>query len=167
MSRGEVYISRELKGKRDELKAVEHVQQVISKVEAVGMVRLFSVRHEFPTEWAMFQSRTPGANQRYELALNLGPEHYPFWSIGRLEALKQVELFVRKEVDVRYESGGGVKQGTLKTDPSLGGMLRAQLADVQLKQPDGKLAAKPTGELRLFLDDKALGDLWIAVTWSG
>ena len=74
-------------------KAVEHVQQLISKAEAAGMVRLFSVRHEFPTEWAKFQSQTPGANQRYELTLNLRPEHYPFWSQGRLNKVTRVEIY--------------------------------------------------------------------------
>ena len=80
---------------RDSLrqKAVEHVQQLISKAEAVGMVRLFSVRHEFPSEWAKFQSQQPAANQRHKLTLVLRPEHYPFWSRGRLNKVTGVEIY--------------------------------------------------------------------------
>jgi hypothetical protein len=61
----------------------------------VGSARLFSVRQEFPTEWAQFQTQTPGANQRFELTLNLRPEHYPFWSQGHLKAVKSLDRLAR------------------------------------------------------------------------
>src|SRR3712207_8581263 len=49
----------------------------------------------FPTEWAKFQSQTPDTNQRFELRLNLRAEHYPFWSHGRLNSVKRVDLLAR------------------------------------------------------------------------
>ena len=125
---------------RDSLrqKAVEHVQQLISKAEAVGMVRLFSVRHEFPSEWAKFQSQQPAANQRHKLTLVLRPEHYPFWSRGRLNKVTGVEIYARSR---------------------LGNLLRGPLVS--------GLPAKPDATLDLFFDDPEMSDLWIAVAWSG
>lgn len=69
------------------------------EAQAVGSVRLFSVRHEFPTEWAKFQGQTPGANQRFELVRNLRDEHYPFWSQGCLNSVERVDILARSTKD--------------------------------------------------------------------
>ena len=50
--------------------AMDNLKTAIDEAQAAGSVRLFSVRHEFPTEWAKFQSQTPAPDQRFELALN-------------------------------------------------------------------------------------------------
>lgn len=39
--------------------AIAQVKDLTKAAQAVGSVRLFSVRHEFSTEWANFQSQTP------------------------------------------------------------------------------------------------------------
>src|ERR1700740_295593 len=44
-------------------------------VRQIAPVRLFSVRHEFPNEWAKFKSGK-------DLEIALKPEHYPFWTRG-------------------------------------------------------------------------------------
>src|SRR5262249_30051510 len=60
--------------------AIANLKNRIREAQALGLVRLFSVRTEFPTEWAVFQGQTPDAGQRFKLSVNLRPEHYPFWS---------------------------------------------------------------------------------------
>jgi hypothetical protein len=149
--------------------AIAHVKDLIKGAQAVGTVRLFSVRHEFPTEWAKFQSQTPAANQRYELALNLREEHYPFWSQGRLDSVARVDILARstKESvpslvvsDNADQNDGTAKQDSLVKDTTLGNLLVGKLVNIALPE-------KPTGDLKLFFDDKAMADLWIAVTWSG
>jgi hypothetical protein len=75
--------------------AMDHLKTLIEEAQAAGAVRLFSVRYDFPTEWAKFQSQTPDTNQRFELRLNLRAEHYPFWSHGRLNSVKRVDLLAR------------------------------------------------------------------------
>jgi len=57
-----------------------HLNEQIEQAMALGCMQLLSVRHDFPTEWARFQTATPPANHRFELKLVLRPEHYPFWS---------------------------------------------------------------------------------------
>ncbi len=147
--------------------AVKNLKDAIEAAQVAGSVRLFSVRHEFPTEWAKFQSQTPAPSQRFELALNLRPEHYPFWSQGRLNSVVRVEILARStqapipgSVDIfkNLDENDLTKKGTLTKDAALGNLLRGPLTD--------GLPAKPIGQLRLFFDVNALNDLWIAVTWS-
>jgi hypothetical protein len=75
--------------------SIAHVKELIKNAQAAGSVRLFSVRNEFQTEWSKFQNKTPGNNQRFELTLNLRPEHYPFWSQGHLNNVVRVDILAR------------------------------------------------------------------------
>ncbi|MBE0466281.1 MAG: insecticidal toxin protein [Candidatus Desulforudis sp.] len=149
--------------------AVAHVKKLITEAQAAGSVRLFSVRHEFPTEWAKFQSQASVPGQRFELTLNLQEEHYPFWSRGRLNSVTRVDILARSTVapvpgsmdvaDKADKNDGTAEKDSLVKDAALGDLLVGKLANVGLP-------AKPVGELKLFLDAKAISDLWIAVTWS-
>jgi hypothetical protein len=137
----------------------------IDDAQAAGSVRMFSMRHEFPTEWAKFQRQTPGANQRFELTLNLRDEHYPFWSQGRLKSVKRVDILARggkaslEVSDKPDRNDAAAKKDSLVKDPAFGNLLVGKLSDVALP-------TKPVGELKLFFDDKAMENLWIAVTWG-
>ena len=155
--------------------ALDNLKESFDAAQGAGSVRLFSLQHEFPNEWAKFQSQTPAANQRFELTLNLRDEHYPFWSHGRLNSVKRVDILalssatpIPGRMDIFQSAGPDeAKKGTLVKDATLGNLLVGQLTDLGLKQPDGELTQKPTGELTLFFENKAVRDLWIAVTWSG
>lgn len=149
--------------------AIAHVNELITEAKAAGSVRLFSVRHEFPTEWVRFQSQTPAANQRFELALNLRAEHYPFWSQGRLNSVMRVDVIVKSTedpapgsidvADKADKNDATAKQDTIGKDSSLGGLLVGKLTNMDL--PD-----RPDGELKLFFDTNEMADVWIAATWS-
>jgi hypothetical protein len=152
---------------KDAAKAL--ISQQIGEAEATGMAHLFSVRHEFPDAWTKFLNETPGANRRYALTLDLREEHYPYWSKGRLNSVKRVEVMARstqKPVPDRMDvfenvvisQANNPKKGTLTKDDSLGGLLSGALTS--------GLPTKPDGQLELFFDNKALADLWIVVTWS-
>ena len=131
--------------------------------QAAGSVRLFSVRHEFPTEWARFQRQEPDAGGRTPLTFTLRPEHYPFWSAGRLETTTQVRVAARGPgatltvVDAADTS----RTDVLAKDASLG-LITGPLAAVR---PLAGGAA--TGEFRVLLSEPALDDVWIAVQWGG
>jgi hypothetical protein len=140
--------------------AVDNLKVAITEAQAAGSVRLFSVRHEFPTEWAKFQRQSPNVNQRYEIALTLREEHYPFWSKGKLDSVARVDLFARSEknqlnvFDILNNQDGLVKTNSFKD------LLVGKLNKIPLP-------GNPVGELKLFFGDKTMTDLWIAVTWSG
>jgi hypothetical protein len=146
--------------------AIEHVNEFIKGAQAVGPIRLFSVRHEFPTEWAKFQSPTP-EGARAELKINLRPEHYPFWSQGRLESVVRVDVLalstqdpVPSSVDVADKEDATAKKDPLVKTPSLGNLLVGKLVNIV------NMPAKPIGEFKLYVDTNEISDLWIAVTWN-
>ena len=63
--------------------AVKNLQALINSAQTVGSVRLLSVRHEFPNEWAKFRNVTiDGTTPTARLSLTLLPQHYPFWAQG-------------------------------------------------------------------------------------
>ena len=150
--------------------AVANLKTRIEEAQAAGSVRLFSVRHEFPTEWAKFK-RVPllgFAIHAAELRLNLREEHYPFWSQGKLEAVKRVEAIAKNakgEVKVYYEPNGPVK-AMLTKDKSLGSLWRGQLPNLMVKQPNGEVTEKPTGQITLYFDDNSMEDIWLALAWG-
>jgi hypothetical protein len=60
-------------------------------------VRLFSLKHEFSSEWYKFLNPSGGADQ--EFVMELKPEHYPFFLRKNMNALKikKLELFLESE----------------------------------------------------------------------
>jgi Tc toxin complex TcA C-terminal TcB-binding domain len=154
--------------------AIANLGTLMDEAQAAGSVRLFSVRHEFPTEWAKFQSQPPVANQRFELALILRPEHYPFWSQSHLQSAKRLDLLARsgKEVtpatldvfDRAAQDDPAAKKDTLAKDANLGNLLVGKLT---AGATGVALPPTPTGQLKLFFEDRTLDDLWLALTFGG
>jgi hypothetical protein len=153
--------------------AIKNLSDAVDAGQAAGSVRLFPVRHEFPTEWAKFQRQTPGANQRFELALNLRDEHYPFWSQGHLKSVKRVDILARPTkipvpasldvFDKADKADAAAKKDTLVKETTMGNVLIGKFTNAA---SGIALPAKPVGELKLYFDDNAIGDLWIAITWG-
>lgn len=141
--------------------AVDNLKKGIDEAQTIGSVRLFSLRHEFPSEWAKFKSTQLTGNNRAELTLTLLPEHYPFWSKGKLDVTRWVDLFARTDkptVEVVYTVDGTGNKDSLVKDNSLGGIRSGRLANVSLPTP--------TGKLTLYTNDNSMRDLWMAVTWG-
>ncbi len=61
--------------------AVTHLKERLAEAQAAGSVRLFSLRHEFPTEWAKFKAASGGAP--FSLTVTLRDAHFPYWTQGR------------------------------------------------------------------------------------
>jgi Tc toxin complex TcA C-terminal TcB-binding domain len=145
--------------------AVDTLKTLIEGAQATGSVRLFSIRHDFPTEWARFQGQKPGNNQRFELALNLRTEHYPYWSQGRLKSVKHVDILARSTktsldmFDKVDQNDATVKKDLLARDTTFGNLLLGKLTQIALP-------TNPVGEFQLFFDDNTMEDVWIAVTWG-
>lgn len=71
--------------------------------------RLFSLKHEFGTEWYKFLNPQGGDDQ--ELVFQLRPEHYPFFIRGKLSALKikQMDLFVESSDASNFDFTTNIK----------------------------------------------------------
>lgn len=145
--------------------AVDNLKAAIDEAQAAGSVRLFSIRHEFPTEWAKF-TRTSATDQaRAELTLVLRPEHYPFWSQGRLETVRRADMIDKTdETDIKItEKADGTGNMDTLPDTSLKGLLRGQLAKLAPPSP----VSPADNPLKLFFNNNAMADLWLAVMWGG
>lgn len=143
--------------------AVANLQQQIDAATSVGSLRLFSIRHEFPTDWARFKNVTiGGATARAPLTLTLRPEHYPYWSEGHLAAVKALQLFADSpgaaSIRVDDKADGSGNHDSLAPDANYGAMLTGALVNVA--------KPAPTGSFTLWLDSNAMDDLWMAVSWG-
>jgi hypothetical protein len=136
-------------------------------------VRLFSVRHEFPSEWAKFRSVTiGGATPTAGLALTLLPQHYPFWAQGIVgtKPVKAVELFAEMlptdttvTVNLYDKADKSGKTDALSQNPSLGNLRAGNLVKIALPAAVTDATHPP---LTLYFDDNAMKDLWVALTWG-
>ena len=144
--------------------AVADLKTRIDEAQAVGSVRLLSVRHEFPSEWAKFTSvelEEPGSPNAAELSLDLREEHYPFWSQGRLKAVKRVDLYAKtakNSVEIGDKPDGTGNKDNLVKDASLGNLLAGRLTNIP--------RPAPTGTFTLCFDDNSMQDLWLALAWG-
>jgi hypothetical protein len=141
--------------------AVKNLETSIDNAQTLGSVRLFSVRHEFPTDWAKFASvKIAGPTSLAPITLTLRPEHYPFWSQGRLGAIFGVGLYAEsaKDVQVSDKADGTGNIDTLVKDDSLGGLRTGMLKNISLPSP--------TGPWTLYFNDNTINQLWLAMTWG-
>ncbi|MFL6201534.1 MAG: insecticidal toxin protein [Thermoanaerobaculia bacterium] len=143
--------------------AVGNLKACIEEAQAMGSVRLFSVRHEFPGEWAKLKSGTLSNNPplRPALTLALREEHYPFWSRGSLEAIKRVDVYARTaktSVEITALADGSGLKDSLVPDASLGNLRVGKLDNLPLPQP--------IGSLTLYFNDLTMTDLWLGLAWG-
>ena len=110
--------------------AVQNLQDSINKAQTVGSVCLFSIRHEFPSDWAKFQSVTiSGAITTAELSLTLTADLYPFWAQNPV--LKAVQIFAETASITPINISDGKGNGdTLVSNPLLGNLLSGNLTKI-------------------------------------
>jgi len=140
--------------------AVDNLKTLIGEAQAAGSVRLFSIRHEFPSEWAKFQKQSPNTDRRYELTLSFQEEHFPYWSKGKLDGVVRIEIFARSGKNQLDISDIRNNHDSLAKSSAFEDLLAGKLSNIPLPE-------KPVGELKLFFGDKTITDLWMAITWSG
>jgi Tc toxin complex TcA C-terminal TcB-binding domain len=153
--------------------AVANLKNLINSAQTVGSVRLFSVRHEFPSDWAKFRSATiSGATPTAGLRLTLLPQHYPFWAQGLLgpASIKALELFAEmlptdKTLTVNLFDKADKTGNTdpLTQNPAFGNLLVGNLVKIPLPAATTDATHPP---LALFFDDNAIKNLWLAITWG-
>ena len=143
--------------------AIAHLKDQIDLAQTVGSIRLFSIRDEFLTEWAKFKSiNIEGTTTTAELKLDLRAEHYPFWSQGRLEAVKRIDFFAKtakNTVEISTKIEGTEYKDTLVKDQSLGDLRTATLTNIPLP-------SSPISPLTLNFNDNSMEDMWLALTWG-
>ncbi|MBK9316761.1 MAG: hypothetical protein IPM55_21325 [Acidobacteria bacterium] len=156
-------------------RAIADLTARTEEAQSVGSVRMFSVRHEFSTEWAKLKSiKISGATKAAELTLKLREEHYPFWSRSRVEVAKRVDLFAGESKDTKNEiefssmlDNAGDLDSTVKDklvkDPAFPGLRVGKLDKVPLPKP---IHSAPEEVFTMYFNDNSMEELWIALTWG-
>ncbi len=151
--------------------AIANLQSLIDKAQTVGSVCLFSVRHDFPSQWAKFQSVTiAAATPSAELQLALVPELYPFWAQGIVggNPVKTVEFFAEmpaatNTININDKANLSGNNDTLVTNPLLNNLLTGSLNKITLPPAITDATHPP---LTLYFDNNSMDDLWLAITWG-
>ncbi len=143
--------------------AIANLTDRIKDAKIPGLVRLFSIRHEFPTEWAKFQSAKIEGEAPAELTLPLRPEHYPFWGQGNL-TIKRADLFIKTKetIKVNYKTDE-IAEVLLVKDASLGNLWAGKLPKLEGSSATDRslnLTSTPKDKLR------SIEDMWVAITWG-
>jgi hypothetical protein len=121
-----------------------------------GLYRLFSARHDFASNWALFLDPAPGADQ--VLTLAIPPERFPFYTNGLDIQVAAIDVIATGHATSSYDveltpPGGAAQTATLAPDSGLGGAKHAHLTfsptlDIgQAPTPAG--TTPPTFSLRL------------------
>jgi hypothetical protein len=125
-----------------------------------GMARLFSVRLEFPSDWARFVANEEG---RSALTFTLRDDHYPYWLRDRGISPRKVTLLARvhddaASIDVHAGPQASAVKDTLAKDEELG-LFVGELDKVRLPGA--------TGDCTLHFEAGQVTDLWIIITSQG
>jgi hypothetical protein len=145
--------------------ALANLKAKIGKAQTVGSARLFSMRHEFPTEWAKFTSTPSGTLA--SLSFNLLPQHFPFWAMKLgLSGVKGVQFFAETTNPVNlYDNTNTTtaKKDALKLDPALG-LMTGSLLNIAPPPVVDPANPSPT-PYTIYCDNNDMTDLWMIVTW--
>jgi hypothetical protein len=156
--------------------ALANLKTKIGKAQTVGSTLLFSMRHEFPSDWAKFKSAASGTTAA--LSFTLLPQHFPFWAAklglklgatsGASNGIKGVEFFAEmtNTNPVDFYDGSNTataKKDSLKLDPSTG-LMAGNLVNIALP-PVVDPTAPPAAPYTLYCDNNSMTDLWMAITW--
>jgi hypothetical protein len=154
--------------------ASDHVKSLIDTAVAdtaqtAGCLRLFSARHDFPAEWAQFKATSSAAGRRAELVLPIQPRHFPFWSVGRLNAVKGAAVIVRSTNSgslVVYDRADQTDSSSRKENlvATFGGLHQAEFSNTSGGLP---LPAQPASTVNLYFNDPTASDVWFLLKWSG
>jgi hypothetical protein len=142
--------------------AVQNLHDQIKHAQTVGSTCLFSIRHEFPSDWAKFQNVTiGGAILTAELSLTLTQDLYPFWA--QKPVVKAVQFFAETASTTPINVTDGKGHGdTLVSNPLLGNLLSGSLTKIPLPLAVTDVAHP----FNLFFDNNSMEDLWIAIKWG-
>lgn len=113
---------------------------------------VFSLRHEFGTEWAAFKRSPATADGRASLKFSLYKQHFPY----RLEKMNQPS----RQMHLFFSGNASGDMELLRNSASLG---TTQLVNGATFQSAG---FQPTGDFELKLPSNMLDDLWIVMDWS-
>lgn len=145
--------------------AIDNLRKLIA---AQGTTRMFSLKYEFPTEWHNFISGS-AVNNFFPLTFDIKESHYPYWSRGFTNKVKEIELHAISDNPVTVTTPADTnKTFQLVENPELTrDIYPGKKQKIQTKKWDQvALPASPKGTISLLLDRKDISDIWVMMRWS-
>ncbi len=90
-------------------KAVEHIQSLVEDASSSGLIRLFSLKHDFPAEWHQFVS----SDENFQATVK--KDYFPYFVQDRNISINQVELYAIRDREVVPARSNGVNPAELTT----------------------------------------------------
>jgi hypothetical protein len=114
--------------------------------------RVFSMRHEFGSEWAASKRPMSSSSEKASLKFSLGKEHFPYRLEKMTQPAKRLHLFF-----------AGSASGDIEFFRNA-----ASLGTIQIVSGTAfdQSPFQATGDFELRFDSNALDDLWVVVDWS-
>ena len=113
--------------------------------------RVFSMRHQFGSEWAAFKRPMAQNGAKALLRFSLERGHFPYRMATITEQAKQLHLFFAGSATGNVE--------LVRNHTALGSTQLVSPATIEG-------AFQPIGDFELRFDSNAIDDLWIVVDWS-
>jgi hypothetical protein len=146
--------------------AIAYLKDQIDAAQTVGSVRLLSLRHEFPSQWAKFKNvKIAGATTDAELILDIREEHFPYWSKGRLNAIEQIGFYLKNPAGFVLEkppSRSRAEVITQKPDGTTSKEILDTPTTISLPRSPNKFMLN----LKLHFGSNSMDELWLALTWG-
>lgn len=138
--------------------AIQNLNNQINAHQTVGSVCLFSIRHDFPTEWAKFQTTSA-------LSVAFTPALYPFWAQDRTIALTNVRFYADMSVPATSVTmtDKNNNQDALVANPALGSLLMGSFSHIPIPAAISDSTHLP---FAVTFDNNTMKDLWMALTWG-
>ena len=113
--------------------AVAYIKNFIKNTADLAdqpFMRMFSMKHEFPTEWHRFlYPATEGAEQ--VLSFTIGKERFPFFAQDRVVVVMKIEVFAKCTQGGEYEMVlsyiNGTSSITMPQNDTYGGLNKATI----------------------------------------
>lgn len=135
-------------------------------IAAKENVRMFSLKYDFPGDYHRFIT-SAAVSGKYPLSFDIQQSHYPYWSLGRVSAVKGIVVHCVSATAVSFSSATGPAASFATTsNPALtkqvypgkvNSVYTGEWANIPLPAPVGKVD--------LMLDHKNFDDVWIEVKW--
>ena len=163
--------------------AIGAVKSLVENAIPLPLVRLFSAKHEFPSEWHKFLHPTDTATSQ-TLQLDIGNERFPFHLRGRNITVNQVKLFLKlangaandnlslkvtlSEKDLTNNASPVQFAGPEFTSSGspIGTLLFCQAESIALDIPKGLVITATKADLASLLQQSAIDDIWVMCVYS-
>jgi len=137
---------------------MNNLKAAIEAVQTAGFVRLFSLRHEFPTVWAAYKVAAAVDGVR-PLEIKPTQQHFPFQN-----QTKPGETHKVVRADLIAQAAGEMKIG--QPDGTNAATLVPFVGDLKWKEITEALKPPFAGEWHVGLTAEGVEDAWLLVQWG-